>query len=317
MNNKKTNNCRVVAVSINKGGTGKTTTVLSFAVLLAAKGFKTLVVDGDPQRNSSGFAGAEIVEDETLTLEDLFINVNEYTPDINQPVDKDYIKASIQSTENGFDIIPCTIALASIENKYNGYSHLFTLKRICDVLRDEYDFIILDTPPATNTLAGCSIVAADDVIIPIEPSGSVQMSVENNVSFMKTLIEATDKMINVDRIVITSMPSNNGSMIEQIDNLSAVSEDIFGCKVAKPYIRENLPFRRCFNLNTTIIESMREERPQALFDYVKVVEGYLNDHKIKHESFIKHKEGADGVKKDFFIIPFMSKKKDKTTYGDK
>lgn len=309
MKSKKTNSCRVITAAINKGGTGKTTTVLSFSVLIAAKGFKTLVIDGDPQRNTTAFAGAEIVEDETITLEDLFINVNETTPDIAEPVDKEYIKAAIQSTENGFDIIPCTNALASIENQYNGYTHLFTLKRICDAIRDEYDFIIIDTPPASNTLAGCSIVAADDVIIPIEPSGSVQVSVENNVFFMKTLIEATGKMINVDRIVITSMPSGNGSMIEQIENLSEVSEAIFGCKVAKPYIRENIPFKRCFNLQSTILESMREERPQALFDYVKVVEAYLDEHHIKHESFVKSKKLQDGQRKDAYIIPFMSKKK--------
>ncbi len=308
MANKKTNTSRVITMAINKGGVGKTTTSITFALLLASKGFKTLLIDNDPQRNSTGFSGATIIDGETLTLEDLYIDVNDNYPEINTPVGKEYIMAAIQPTENIYDIIPCTNMLAAIENTYNGFSHLFTLKRICDALREEYDFIIIDNPPAINTLAGCGIVASDDTIIPIEPSGSVEMSVENNVSFINTLMQSTGKEINVDRIIITKMPANDTESAEQVASLSEVSESIFGCKVALPYVRLNQPFKKSFTLNFSIIEGMRIKRPQALFDYVSLVEDYLKDHKTAHNSFISCTT-ENGITKKLYKIPFLTKKK--------
>ena len=302
---------RVMTFAINKGGTGKTTSSLITALLLTDKGFKVLVIDNDPQGNSTGFSGIE-PDEETLTLEDIYVNINENTPDINEDAEKDYIMDAILESPNGYDIIPCTNALAGIENQYNSASHLFTLKRACKAIEGEYDFIIIDNPPAINTLAGCGMMAADDVIFPIEPSGSVEMSILNNVNFINTLVETTGQNIRVDRFLIIRMNGNDPELIEQVENLEEVAENVFGCKIAKPFIRDCRPLKKSFSLNSTLPESLKERKPTALFDYVQVVEEYLNDHGYNHNSFVSGSIKEDGSISLKYKIPFMKKKTEKT-----
>jgi len=298
---------RVITYAINKGGTGKTTSSLITAMMLTDKGYKVLVIDNDPQTNTTAFSGIE-PDEETLTLEDIYVDINENYPDIKSPIDRDYVMESIQKSENGYDIIPCTNTLASIENRYNNASHLFTLKRACDSIEGEYDFIIIDNPPAINTLAGCGMVAADDVIFPIEPSGTIETSIKNNAKFINTLVEATGKDINVDRIIITRMPANDQESLEQAASLENIARIVFGCSTARPFIRVCQPLRKSFSPHSTLPDGLRERKPAALFDYVWVVEAYLKEHGYDPRSFIIREIKQDGGVSVKYNIPFMKKK---------
>jgi chromosome partitioning protein len=139
----------IIAVANQKGGIGKTTTALALADALNMKGKKTLYVDLDPQCNGTGNYRAKV--DGVGTLYDLLVDG-----------DTD----CIQTTERG-DIIAGDPLLKEASKVIDGASATFKLKKGLSEIRNHYDYIILDTPPALSVLLTNALTAADKVIIPL------------------------------------------------------------------------------------------------------------------------------------------------------
>ncbi len=151
---------RVVTISNQKGGVAKTTTAFQMASGLSRLGYRVLVLDVDPQVSMSILCGVADLEsgDEEYgpTLYDLL------TGEPKQLKTKDCIR----NVEGLFDIIPGSRLLAMADQKFVKPSREFMLKRKLSEINDEYDFVIIDTPPALGVLTFNSYVAADDMIIP-------------------------------------------------------------------------------------------------------------------------------------------------------
>ena len=139
----------IIAVANQKGGIGKTTTALALADALNMKGKKTLYIDLDPQCNGTGNYRAKV--DGVGTLYDLLVDG-----------DTD----CIQTTERG-DIIAGDPLLKEASKVIDGASATFKLKKGLSEIRNHYDYIILDTPPALSVLLTNALTAADKVIIPL------------------------------------------------------------------------------------------------------------------------------------------------------
>ena len=139
----------IIAVANQKGGIGKTTTSLALADALNMKGKKVLYIDLDPQCNGTGNYRAKV--DGVGTLYDLLVNG-----------DTD----CIQTTERG-DIIPGDPLLKEASKVIDGAAATFKLKKGLTEIRKQYDYIILDTPPALSILLTNALTAADKVIIPL------------------------------------------------------------------------------------------------------------------------------------------------------
>lgn len=142
---------KIIAITSQKGGIAKTTTATCLATALAKLGYKTCLVDVDPQRNSSDTYRART--EGVGTLYDML--VNEDMEDI------------IQHTELG-DIIAGDKLLKAADKQITGPSANFRLKNGLQTIRDRYDYIILDAPPALNILLINALTAADSCIIPLE-----------------------------------------------------------------------------------------------------------------------------------------------------
>ena len=146
-----------IAIANQKGGVGKTTTAINLAAALAMRGQSTLLVDLDPQGNSSmTYLDLRSVERSmyevltgTLTLADIIVP---------SPVGK-------------LDIAPSRISLAKIEAQLVGEldSH-FRLKDRLDTVREKYEFIVVDTPPALGLITVNALVAATHLLIPVQSS---------------------------------------------------------------------------------------------------------------------------------------------------
>ncbi len=147
---------RIIAVANQKGGVGKTTTAINLSACLAEKEQKVLVIDIDPQGNTSSGLGIDKNNVEN-TVYELMLGEAEL---------KDCIMVEVYPN---LSVLPSNINLAGAEIELIGLENQqFILKTQIDKIRYEYDFIIIDCPPSLNTLTVNAMTAADTVLVPIQ-----------------------------------------------------------------------------------------------------------------------------------------------------
>jgi chromosome partitioning protein len=147
---------RIIGVANQKGGVGKTTTAINVAASLAVLEFRTLLVDADPQANSTTGVGFDL-HNITNSLYDCMVN-NSLAADV-----------ILKSDVPNLDIIPSHIDLVGAEIEMINYPNRENvLKGILDIVRDRYDFIIIDCSPSLGLITVNSLVASDSVIVPVQ-----------------------------------------------------------------------------------------------------------------------------------------------------
>jgi chromosome partitioning protein len=145
-----------LAITNQKGGVGKTTTAVNLAAALQDRQQRVLLVDMDPQGNATVSSG--------VSKSDLEVSVSEVLLD-EMPVES----VLIRSEPAGFDLLPSTIDLAGAEFQLvTRIGREMKLRRALVPVMARYDFILIDCPPALNTLTINALVAANDVLIPVQ-----------------------------------------------------------------------------------------------------------------------------------------------------
>lgn len=145
---------KVVTITNQKGGVGKTTTAHILSTGLAGRGFRVLAVDVDPQTNLTYTAG--IIPGEVQpTLYELFRGTA--APSLQ----------AVHPTKTGFSIIPGSLDLAGADMEFTKTGREFILQEILQAYKKEFDFCIIDTPPTLGILTVNALTASDKVIIPM------------------------------------------------------------------------------------------------------------------------------------------------------
>ena len=153
--------CKVIAVTNQKGGVGKTTTTENVAIGLVRQGLDVLIVDFDPQGDLTsclGWKNNDALEHSVSSMLDDYINDND--------IDYDSL---ILHHEEDVDLIPANIELADFEMRLvSVINREQTLSNCIEPLRDKYDYIFIDCPPSLGMLTVNALSAADEVLIPVQ-----------------------------------------------------------------------------------------------------------------------------------------------------
>lgn len=146
---------RIIAISNQKGGVGKTTTSVNLSACVAAEGKRTLIVDIDPQGNAT--SGLGMADRDGLSIYDVLIEGAEAS------------QAAVDTGFSGLMLIPAGIELAGAEIELVGAEgREELLKKALLPLKDEYDYIFIDCPPSLGLLTLNALTAADGVLVPIQ-----------------------------------------------------------------------------------------------------------------------------------------------------
>ena len=216
---------KAIAIFNQKGGVGKTTTNINLGACLARIGKKVLVVDIDPQGNTTSGIG---IRKRTLknTIYDVLINEN-----FN-------VKEAILSTKtDNLDIIPASVDLAGAEVELVSIEgREKRLKKAIDSIRDEYDYIFIDCPPSLGILTINSLTAVDSVLIPIQCEFYALEGVSQLVSTIDLVKKSMNPDLYIEGVVLSMFDGRTNLSLQVVQEV----KNYFGNAVYNTVIPRNV-----------------------------------------------------------------------------
>lgn len=231
---------KIIAIALLKGGTGKTTSTLNLGVALAERGYRVLLVDTDHQCSLTSAAGLNPVE--LAPEQTLFGAIQTWTTQRQAQ-----LQAVIQSSPAGVDIVPASIRLSLTERALHLQNRReYVLQQLLTPIVDQYDVVLIDTQPASSNLVHNALVAAHEVIIPVEPE---QLAVESLGLMLDQIDEVRESGLN-PRLRV------GGVLVTQVDVRMTLHRDLLS-EIREQFGAE-LPV-----LNTVIRRSSKIAESQA------------------------------------------------------
>ncbi|PYV42638.1 MAG: chromosome partitioning protein [Acidobacteria bacterium] len=214
----------ILAIANQKGGVGKTTTAINLAAAFAKKGKKTLLLDLDPQSNSSiTFLDIHSLQ---KTVFDVLMESGVGFRDIIQ-----------QTSLLHLDVAPAKISLAKLESNLIGeFDAPFRLKDKLDAVRKDYDFVIIDTPPTLGLITVNALVACTHLLIPIQSS---YFALEGTDDLLET-VERVKARPNPDLKVLGVLITLHDKRTVLAKDIHKQIKNVFGPKVFKTVISKNV-----------------------------------------------------------------------------
>ena len=231
---------KIISITNQKGGVGKTTTCVNLAAFVAKAGHKVLIIDMDPQGNASSAVGVEPTKDDYTIYEVL----------IGECSAKEAIYNSVME---GLDVLPSTVDLSGAEVEL---VHLNNRENILKValaqVKREYDYIFIDCPPSLNLLTVNALTATDSIIIPIQCEYFALVGLGQLMNTVKLIKKHLNPNIEIEGVLLT-MKDARSNLVNQ------VAEEI------QKYFKEKV-YNTFIPRNVRLAESPSHGKPITMYD---------------------------------------------------
>ena len=213
---------KIIAVANQKGGVGKTTTVINMSAYLAEKGKKTLIIDSDPQGNSTTGIGID-KQNLKQTLYSLMLDSSE--------------KPEILHTEvESLDIIPTDIQLSGAEIELIDVDKReYILKSIIENndLKNIYDYIVIDCPPSLNLLTINALASADTVLIPLQCEFLALEGLSQFLHTFRLIKSKMNKQLDIEGVVFTMYDARTNLAAEVVQEVASYLGETYQCLIPR------------------------------------------------------------------------------------
>lgn len=231
---------RIIAVTNQKGGVGKTTTAINLSAALGAKGKKVLVIDTDPQGNTTSGYGIDKNELD-YSVYDLMLS------------DCSVHDCIIKDVVNNVSIIPSNVDLSAVEIELIGKEQKeYILKKEIDYVKDVYDYIIIDCPPSLSMLTINSMTTANSVLVPIQCEYYALEGLSDLLHTINLVQERLNPNLTMEGVVFTMYDARTNLSNQVVENV-------------KEYLGENI-YKTVIPRNVRLAEAPSYGQPINIYD---------------------------------------------------
>ncbi len=240
---------RVIAIANQKGGVGKTTTAINLSAALAEAGKKVLTIDIDPQGNTSSGLGID-KNDLKSTVYELLIG------------DATLYESIQRNVLDNLSVLPSNVELAGAEIELIGIDEKeYILKKYVDIIRDDYEYIIIDCPPSLNTLTVNAMTTADTVLVPIQCEYYALEGLSQLIHTINLVKKRLNPQLEIEGVVFTMFDARTNLSLQVVENV-------------KENLRQNI-YKTIIPRNVRLAEAPSHGVPITVYDSKSAgAEGY-------------------------------------------
>jgi chromosome partitioning protein len=277
---------RVLAVVNQKGGVGKTTTAINLSAGLALEGLRCLLIDCDPQANSTGGYGFSRDEERDSTYDVLLGQATIAGAALQTEIE------SLKLVPSSKNLIGANVELIQVERRS------YRLKDAVDAVRADYDYILLDCPPALDLLTLNSLVAADRLLVPMQAEYFALEGISELMNTLERVREAFNPGLEIEGVLLTMYDDRTNLAQQVTENL----REFFKEKLLKTAIPRNVRLAEAPSYGKPVL--LYDPKSRGAESYAELTRELLRRHEVESPKAKARKAAASKTEVSVKFWPY-------------